>query len=108
MLGLFGKKDVKKDAKVSSGGLQITKDWASVIKEVKRQRAIYCQNKGMSISEMGKDLAHIERKSKMYFNFAIDALRAGKSAEEVYKDLATNHVGGEMDKQILEGLFVKK
>ena len=108
MFGVFGSKDAKKDSKAGSGSLSLTKNWASHIKEIKRQRAIYCQNKGMTISEMGKDLAHIERKSKMLFNFAVAALREGKNADDVFKDLNTNHVGSEVDKLILDGLFVKK
>lgn len=108
MFGLFGKKDDKKGSQGSPGGLQINRDWTSEVKEIKKQRCIFCQNKGMSISEMGKDLAHIERKAKMFFNTAITALKEGKTADEVYRDLAANHVSSEIDKQILERLFVKK
>lgn len=108
MFGLFGKKDDKKSSQGSTSGLQITKDWANVVKDIKKQRCIYCQNKGMSISEMGKDLAHIERKAKSFFNLAISGLREGKSADEVYRDLSTNHTTSEVDKQILDRLFIKK
>lgn len=106
MLGLFGKKDTKNSK--GSTSYQISKNWTQALQDIKRQRAIFCQNKGMSINEMGKDLAHIERRAKLYFNTAITGLKEGRPAEEIYNELAANHVSSEIDRQILDSLFIKK
>ena len=103
MFGLFS----KKDNKAVSGTRQLTKDYASVLKILKRDRVNYCQTNGMSLSEMGKDLAHIERKAKSYYSATIAHLKNGLTQDEAYREhLSTANT--ETDKMILEKLFIKK
>jgi predicted methyltransferase len=104
MLGLFS----KKESKSTTGNRQLVKDYVSVLKDIKKQRAIHCQNRGMSLSDMGKDLAHIERKAKTYYNITVTYLREGKSVDDAYKELQAHHVGTETDRMILDRLLVDK
>jgi len=104
MFGIFS----KKESKSTSGNRQLVKDYVSVLKDIKKQRAIYCQNKGMTLSDMGKDLAHIERKAKTFYNLTVTYLREGKSVDDAYKELQAHHASTETDRMILDRLLVEK
>ncbi len=105
MFGLFTKKE---SAGATKAQKQLVKDYANALQAIKKQRAIVCQNKKVSLSEMGKDLAHIERKAKTIYSQAIDMMRKGKSAEEAYKELSASSVSTELDQTILDSLLVEK
>lgn len=105
MFGLFAKKDAKASDKLQK---QLVKDYSIVLQAIKKQRATVCQNKKVSLSEMGKDLAHIERKAKAIYGSAIDIMRKGQSADEAYKEIMTTQVKTELDQMILDSLLIDK
>lgn len=101
MFGLFGKKTVTP----SKSGKQLVKDYNGVMKLIKKDRVKYCQNKGMSINDMGKDLAHLERKGRSFYQFAISYLKEGHTFDETFTELMTNQASSDIDRQIIEKLF---
>lgn len=105
MFGLFAKKESKTSDKTQK---QLVKDYSIALQAIKKQRAIICQNKKVSLSDMGKDLAHIERKAKTIYGSAIDIMRKGQSADEAYKELAATQVKTELDQVILDSLLIDK
>jgi hypothetical protein len=56
---------------------------------------------------MGKDLAHIERRTKHLYSAAVAHLKNNLSHDEAYQELI-NQTNSETDQSILEKLFVMK
>ncbi|MCK8059641.1 MULTISPECIES: hypothetical protein [unclassified Fusibacter] len=104
MFGLFSKKEVK----TVTNGRQLTKDYASALKELKRLRVEHCQANGMSLSDMGKDLAHIERRAKQFYSFTVSYLKSGHTHDEAYQEMLDHHISTDTDRLILEKLFLKR
>lgn len=101
----FGK---GKNDKTPASNRKINKDIEGIMTDLKKSRALECQNQGMSVSRMGQDLAYLDRKVKEYYNEAVKQLKTGKSQGEAYDFIIDNLTNSNIDRLIVEKIFSGK
>jgi len=103
----FGKnKKQKQNTAISSR--KLNKNLEGVMKELKKNRALECQNLGMSISKMGQDLSYLDKKIKSLYSEAISEIKSGKTHDEAYEFLSETHAKSEMERNIVDKMFTEK
>lgn len=102
-MGLFSSKKPK-----ASGGKVLTKNYAAVLKNLKKTRIDEKHRSNRSLNEIGKDLALIERKAREFYNFTARYVKEGHSQNDAYHKLLTNHASSDIDRSIIERLFIDK
>lgn len=103
-MGFFG----NNKAKAAVIKRKLTLDYHGVLKDLKKSRVEQCQRNGANLSQMGMDLAHIERKARDFYNSAVKYIKEGHTHEEAYDYLMTNSVSSDVDRLIAEKLFTSK
>lgn len=104
---IFGFNKSKKQNNDASNR-KINKNIEGIMKDLKKKRVIECQNIGMSVSKMGKDLAFLDKKIKSLYNEAIKQLKSGKSHNEAYDHLKQNTASSNMEREIIDKIFSGK
>ncbi len=100
-MGLFG----SSKSSNSSVKRKLTLDYQGVLREMKRNRVEQCQRNGASLSQMGMDLAHLERKAKELYNASVKLIKDGQSHENAYNEIMTSQASSDVDRLIIEKLF---
>lgn len=103
-MGLFG----SKKPNTISIKRKLTLDYHGVLKDMKKSRVDQCQRNGASLSQMGMDLAHLERKAREFYNLAVKLIKDGESHEDVYNHLVVEVASSDVDRLIIEKLFSAK
>lgn len=104
---IFGFGKGKKQASPHSQR-KINKDIEGIMIELKKKRAKECQNMGMSVSKMGKDLAYLDKKVKEFYNEAVKQLKQGKTHGEAFDYIMNNLATSDMDREIVDKIFSGK
>jgi len=87
---------------------KLTTDYHTILRDLKKKRVEDCQRNDVSLSQMGKDLAHIERKAREFFNESVKYIKSGNSHEDAYMYILENYASSDNDRMILDKLFVNK
>lgn len=102
-MGLFSNKKPK-----TNGSKVLTKNYAAVLKNLKKMHIDEKHRTTRSLNEIGKDLALIERKARNFYSFTARYVKKGHSQNDAYHELLTNHASSEIDRSIIERLFIDK
>lgn len=100
-MGLFS----NNKSKSGPSNKKLTLDYHGVVKEMKKTRVEQCQRNGASLSQIGMDLAHLERKARELYNTSVKYVKDGQSYEEAYNNLMQIHAASDVDRLIVEKLF---
>lgn len=103
-MGLFGNSKQKSTTK----NKKLTLDYHGVLKDMKKERVEQCQRNGASLSQMGMDLAHLERKARELYNSSVKYIKDGHSHDEAYDTIINEHASSDVDRLIVEKLFKSK
>jgi len=103
-MGLFGNR--KTNATIIKR--KLTLDYHSILKELKKNRVEQCQRNGASLSQMGMDLAHLERKARDFYNMSVKLIKDGENHDDVYNHLISTQASSDVDRLIIEKLFSAK
>lgn len=98
----FGKK--KKETPKKSK-IQLSKNIEGIMKDLKKERVLECQNLGMTINKMGQDLSFLDKKIRGIYNEAIKELKVRNSHEEVYEFLKESYASSDIDRNIIDRIF---
>ncbi|BEP29539.1 hypothetical protein [Helicovermis profundi] len=103
-MGLFSKSKNKS----TITNKRLTNNYNNVLRDLKKKRVEHCQRNDVKLSQMGMDLAHIEKKSKTLFNESVKYIKSGNSHEDAYMYVLENFTVSSNDKEILNKLYISK
>lgn len=106
-MGLFDFGKSKSTAKNADISAKLDKDIDRVLNDLRQVRVDKCQNMGMSVTKIGKDLAYIERKTREFYSSAVQDIKSGQTQSQAYQNLMAN-AATEADREIISRMFITK